>query len=88
MMFMVKRICKKKLHSPYTRRQRNLGGYTGEGAKTVIASSAFIKISQCAWFQIRTGKKSQNYSQNISLSIAPAGVTVKKPHHGGQGYVT
>jgi hypothetical protein len=22
------------------------------------------------------------------VSIAPAGVTVKKPHHGGQGYVT
>lgn len=64
------------------------GGYTGEGAKTVIASQAFAKISMRLvpnqdWETITTLFK------NHFESIAPRGVTVKvKPHHGGQGYVT
>ncbi|GIZ07290.1 dipeptidase [Flavobacterium sp. UMI-01] len=64
------------------------GGYTGEGAKTVIASKAFAKISMRLvpnqdWEEI-----TELFSKHF-LSIAPAGVTVKvKPHHGGQGYVT
>ena len=64
------------------------GGYTGEGAKTVIASKAFAKISMRLvpnqdWEQI-----TELFTTHF-LSIAPAGVTVKvKPHHGGQGYVT
>jgi len=64
------------------------GGYTGEGAKTVIASKAFAKISMRLvpnqeWEEITTLFK------NHFESIAPKGVTVKvKPHHGGQGYVT
>ena len=64
------------------------GGYTGEGAKTVIASQAFAKISMRLvpnqdWENITTLFK------NHFESIAPKGVTVKvTPHHGGQGYVT
>ena len=64
------------------------GGYIGEGAKTVIASQAFAKISMRLvpnqdWEMIT------ELFKNHFESIAPAGVTVKvKPHHGGQGYVT
>jgi len=64
------------------------GGYTGEGAKTVIASKAFAKISMRLvpnqdWIEIT------ELFKNHFESIAPKGVKVKvKPHHGGQGYVT
>ncbi|QXP60249.1 dipeptidase [Olleya sp. HaHaR_3_96] len=64
------------------------GGYTGEGAKTVIASQAFAKISMRLvpnqdWEAITTLFK------NHFESIAPKSVKVKvTPHHGGQGYVT
>ncbi len=64
------------------------GGYTGEGAKTVIASQAFAKISMRLvpnqdWEEI-----TELFTKHFE-SIAPAGVRVKvKPHHGGQGYVT
>ncbi|WP_339625953.1 dipeptidase [uncultured Winogradskyella sp.] len=64
------------------------GGYTGEGAKTVIASQAFAKISMRLvpnqnWETI-TGLFKTHFER-----IAPKGVTVKvTPHHGGQGYVT
>ncbi|WP_407556600.1 dipeptidase [Winogradskyella sp. 4-2091] len=64
------------------------GGYTGEGAKTVIASQAFAKISMRL-------VPNQDWEEITDLfkthfeSIAPDGVTVKvTPHHGGQGYVT
>ncbi len=64
------------------------GGYTGEGAKTVIASQAFAKISMRL-------VPNQNWEEITELfknhfeSIAPKGVKVKvKPHHGGQAYVT
>ena len=64
------------------------GGYTGEGAKTVIASKAYAKISMRLvpnqdWEEITTLFK------NHFESIAPKAVKVKvTPHHGGQGYVT
>ena len=64
------------------------GGYTGEGAKTVIASKAYAKISMRLvpnqdWKEITTLFK------NHFESIAPPSVKVKvSPHHGGQGYVT
>ncbi len=64
------------------------GGYIGEGAKTVIASQAFAKISMRL-------VPNQDWKEITELfishfeSIAPKGVTVKvTPHHGGQGYVT
>ncbi|NNK82086.1 MAG: dipeptidase, partial [Flavobacteriaceae bacterium] len=64
------------------------GGYTGEGAKTVIASKAYAKISMRLvphqdWQEI-----TELFSKHFE-SIAPKGVSVKvTPHHGGQGYVT
>ncbi len=64
------------------------GGYTGEGAKTVIASKAFAKISMRLvpnqdWQEI-----TELFKKHFE-SIAPKGTRVKvKPHHGGQAYVT
>ena len=64
------------------------GGYIGEGAKTVIASQAFAKISMRLvphqdWEEI-----TELFKAHFE-SIAPEGVRVKvTPHHGGQGYVT
>lgn len=64
------------------------GGYTGEGAKTVIASKAFAKISMRLvpnqdWEEI-----TELFEKHFE-SIAPKSVKVKvTPHHGGQGYVT
>ncbi len=64
------------------------GGYTGEGAKTVIASKAFAKISM-RLVPNQDWETITNLFLNHFESIAPSGVTVKvKPHHGGQGYVT
>lgn len=64
------------------------GGYIGGGAKTVIASQAFAKISMRLvphqdWEEI-----TELFKKHFE-SIAPKGVKVKvTPHHGGQGYVT
>ncbi len=63
-------------------------GYTGEGAKTVIASKAYAKISMRLvpnqdWEEIT------ELFKNHFEKIAPKSVkVVVKPHHGGQGYVT
>ena len=64
------------------------GGYIGEGAKTVIASKAYAKISM----RLVPNQDWQDITElfkNHFEGIAPNGVTVKvTPHHGGQGYVT
>ena len=64
------------------------GGYIGEGAKTVIASKAFAKISM-RLVPNQDWKEITELFKTHFESIAPKGVTVVvKPHHGGQGYVT
>ncbi len=64
------------------------GGYIGEGAKTVIASKAFAKISM-RLVPNQDWKKITELFKKHFESIAPEGVRVKvKPHHGGQAYVT
>lgn len=64
------------------------GGYIGEGAKTVIASKAYAKISMRLVPNQNWEKITELFKTHFE-SIAPKGVTVKvKPHHGGQAYVT
>tara|TARA_R110002126_G_scaffold152203_4_gene299341 strand:- start:45384 stop:46772 length:1389 start_codon:yes stop_codon:yes gene_type:complete len=64
------------------------GGYTGEGAKTVIASKAYAKISM-RLVPNQDWREITELFKNHFESIAPKSVKVKvTPHHGGQGYVT
>jgi acetylornithine deacetylase/succinyl-diaminopimelate desuccinylase-like protein len=64
------------------------GGYTGEGAKTVIASKAFAKISM-RLVPNQSPEKITKLFQSHFESIAPAGVkVVVNPHHGGEPVVT
>ncbi len=64
------------------------GGYIGEGAKTVIASKAYAKISMRLVPNQDWERITELFKTHFE-SIAPQGVTIKvNPHHGGQGYVT
>jgi acetylornithine deacetylase/succinyl-diaminopimelate desuccinylase-like protein len=64
------------------------GGYTGEGAKTVLPSKAFAKISMRLVPNQTPDEITALFTKHFT-SIAPAGVTVKvTPHHGGLPYVT
>lgn len=64
------------------------GGYTGEGAKTVLPSKAFAKIS-ARLVPNQSSTKITEKLLNYFKSIAPAGVTVKaSEHHGGEPYMT
>jgi acetylornithine deacetylase/succinyl-diaminopimelate desuccinylase-like protein len=64
------------------------GGYTGEGAKTVIASKAYAKISM-RLVPNQDWKEITKLFKTHFESIAPKSVKIKvTPHHGGQGYVT
>jgi acetylornithine deacetylase/succinyl-diaminopimelate desuccinylase-like protein len=64
------------------------GGYTGEGAKTVIASKAYAKISM-RLVPHQDPDKITELFQNHFESIAPPSVKVKvTPHHGALPAVT
>ncbi len=64
------------------------GGYTGEGAKTVLPSKAFAKISS----RLVPNQSSEKITQILLKyfkSIAPASVEVSAElHHGGEPYLT
>jgi acetylornithine deacetylase/succinyl-diaminopimelate desuccinylase-like protein len=64
------------------------GGYTGEGAKTVLPSKAYAKISM----RLVPNQRSETITQLFSdyfKSIAPPSVQVEvRPHHGGEPVVT
>ena len=64
------------------------GGYTGEGAKTVLPSKAFAKISA----RLVPNQGSDKITEiliNHLQKIAPPYVTVKATlHHGGEPYMT
>jgi len=63
------------------------GGYTGEGAKTVIPSKATAKISMRLVPNQDYHKIGQLFEKYFK-SLAPKGVKVKVTmHHGGTGYV-
>lgn len=64
------------------------GGYTGEGAKTVIASKAHAKISMRLVPDQDPDKITQMFEDHFK-AMAPSSVSVKvTPHHGGQPAVT
>ena len=64
------------------------GGYIGEGAKTVLPSKAFAKISM-RLVPNQTPDAITKLFKDHFTSIAPKGVTVEvKPHHGGYPAVT
>ena len=64
------------------------GGYQGEGAKTVIASKAFAKISM-RLVPHQDSEKIMKIFGDYFKSIAPKSVKVKvTPHHGGEPVVT
>ncbi len=64
------------------------GGYTGEGAKTVLPSKAHAKISA----RLVPNQSSKDITEKLLKyfrQIAPEGVTVKaEEHHGGEPYMT
>lgn len=63
------------------------GGYIGEGAKTVIASKAYAKISMRLVPNQSSDEITALFTKHFE-SIAPKGVRVKvTPHHGGEAYV-
>ncbi|MFC4164061.1 dipeptidase [Epilithonimonas zeae] len=63
------------------------GGYTGEGAKTVIASKAFAKISMRLVPNQTPEEITEKFTKYFE-KIAPKSVKVKvTPHHGGMPYV-
>ena len=64
------------------------GGYTGEGAKTVLPSKAFAKVSMRLVPNQSSDMIATLFQEHME-SIAPAGVTVKvTAHHGGEPVVT
>jgi acetylornithine deacetylase/succinyl-diaminopimelate desuccinylase-like protein len=64
------------------------GGYTGEGAKTVLPSKAFAKISMRLVPNQNSDEIAALFQQHFE-SIAPASVKVKvTAHHGGEPVVT
>jgi acetylornithine deacetylase/succinyl-diaminopimelate desuccinylase-like protein len=63
------------------------GGYTGEGAKTVLPSKAHAKISM-RLVPDQDNKKIAKLFAKHFLKLAPKGVKVKVvSHHGGQGFL-
>jgi len=63
------------------------GGYTGEGAKTVIASKAFAKISMRLVPNQSDAEITKMFEDHFK-KIAPKSVKVDvRPHHGGEPYV-
>jgi len=64
------------------------GGYTGKGAKTVLPSKAYAKIS-CRLVPGQDPDKITDLLINHIENMAPDAVKVKvTPHHGGQPYLT
>lgn len=63
------------------------GGYTGEGAKTVLPSKAHAKVS-CRLVPHQDHKKIEKLFADYLIQAAPASIKIKVTAlHGGQGYV-
>ncbi|MCD4770302.1 MAG: dipeptidase [Bacteroidales bacterium] len=64
------------------------GGYTDKGAKTILPSQAFAKISMRLVPDQDSEKIAKLFEKHF-MSIAPAGIKVKVEYlHGGQAYVS
>jgi acetylornithine deacetylase/succinyl-diaminopimelate desuccinylase-like protein len=64
------------------------GGYTGEGAKTILPSKAFAKVSMRLVPNQNAEKIADLFVRHFT-AIAPEGVKVKAEYlHGGQAYVS
>jgi acetylornithine deacetylase/succinyl-diaminopimelate desuccinylase-like protein len=64
------------------------GGYTGEGAKTVLPSKAYAKISMRLVPNQNSDKISELFARHFE-KIAPPSVKVRvTPHHGGEPVLT
>jgi len=64
------------------------GGYTAEGAKTILPSKAYAKISMRLVPYQNADKMAELFEKHF-ISIAPAGVTVKAEFlHGGEAYIS
>jgi acetylornithine deacetylase/succinyl-diaminopimelate desuccinylase-like protein len=64
------------------------GGYIGEGAKTVLPSKAYAKISMRLVPNQNSDKVTELFADYFRKAV-PAGVKVEvRPHHGGEPVVT
>jgi acetylornithine deacetylase/succinyl-diaminopimelate desuccinylase-like protein len=64
------------------------GGYIGEGAKTVLPSKAYAKISMRLVPNQKSEKITRLFKEHFE-KMAPKSVEVKvRPHHGGEPVVT
>ena len=64
------------------------GGYSGEGAKTILPSKAYAKVSM-RLVPFQNAEKIAELFKKHFISIAPGGVTVKAEYlHGGEAYVS
>lgn len=64
------------------------GGYTGEGAKTVIASKAYAKISMRLVPNQDSATITKLFKKHFEKIAPPSVSVVVKPHHGGEPVVT
>lgn len=65
-----------------------LGGYIGEGAKTVLPSKAFAKISMRLVPNQSSEKITQLFKTHFEKIAPPSVKVLVKPHHGGNPVVT
>ncbi|MCU0428513.1 MAG: dipeptidase [Cytophagaceae bacterium] len=64
------------------------GGYTGEGAKTVLPSKAYAKISMRLVPNQEPDEITRLFTEHF-IAMAPPGIQVKvTPHHGGEPALT
>lgn len=64
------------------------GGYTGEGAKTVLPSKAYAKVSMRLVPNQSSKEIAQKFEKHL-ISIAPKSIKIKvTEHHGGEPAVT
>ncbi len=64
------------------------GGYTGEGAKTVLPSKAYAKISMRLVPKQNAEKITELFTQHFESMAPPSVKVVVRPHHGGEPALT